>query len=52
LALFLFGGEIIRSFTAAMIWGVVIGTYSTTFVGCACADLPETASHGGELEAR
>jgi preprotein translocase SecF subunit len=32
-ALFLFGGEIIRSFTAAMIWGVVIGTYSTTFVG-------------------
>jgi preprotein translocase subunit SecF len=32
-ALFLFGGEIIRSFTAAMIWGVIIGTYSTTFVG-------------------
>ena len=31
-ALFIFGGEIIRSFTAAMIWGVVVGTYSSIFV--------------------
>jgi preprotein translocase SecF subunit len=31
-ALFIFGGEVIRSFTFAMIWGVVIGTYSTVFV--------------------
>lgn len=31
-ALFLFGGEIIRSFTAAMIWGVVIGTYSSIYI--------------------
>ena len=31
-SLFLFGGEIIRSFTAAMIWGVVVGTYSSIFV--------------------
>ena len=32
LALFFFGGEVIRGFTAAMIWGVVIGTYSSIFV--------------------
>lgn len=32
-ALFFFGGSVIRSFTAAMIWGVFIGTYSSIFVG-------------------
>lgn len=32
LALFFLGGETIRGFTAAMIWGVVIGTYSSIFV--------------------
>ena len=32
LALFMFGGEVIRSFTAAMIFGVVIGTYSSIFI--------------------
>lgn len=32
LALFFFGGEAIRGFTAAMIWGVVVGTYSSIFV--------------------
>lgn len=31
-ALFFLGGEVIRGFTAAMIWGVVIGTYSSVFV--------------------
>ena len=31
-ALFMFGGEVIRSFTAAMLFGVVIGTYSSIFV--------------------
>ncbi|MDZ5697029.1 protein translocase subunit SecDF [Chelativorans sp. M5D2P16] len=31
-ALYAFGGEVIRSFTAAMIFGVVIGTYSSIFV--------------------
>jgi SecD/SecF fusion protein len=31
-ALFLFGGEVIRSFTAAMIFGVAIGTYSSIFI--------------------
>ncbi|MDX1738017.1 MAG: protein translocase subunit SecF, partial [Alphaproteobacteria bacterium] len=29
IALFLFGGEVIRGFSIALIWGVVIGTYSS-----------------------
>ncbi len=32
LALFFFGGEVIRGFISAMIWGVLIGTYSSVFV--------------------
>jgi len=31
-ALLLFGGEVIRSFAAGMLWGVVIGTYSSIFI--------------------
>ena len=31
-ALYAFGGEVIRGFTFAMIWGVVVGTYSSIFV--------------------
>ena len=29
LALFFFGGEVIRGFSIALIWGVLIGTYSS-----------------------
>jgi preprotein translocase subunit SecF len=32
LALMLFGGPVIRDFTVAMLWGVLIGTYSTIYV--------------------
>ncbi len=32
IALYVFGGEVIRGFTFAMIWGVVVGTYSSIFV--------------------
>ena len=32
LSLFFFGGEALRGFTAAMIWGVFIGTYSSVFI--------------------
>jgi len=32
IALYVFGGEVIRGFTFAMIWGVVIGTYSSVFI--------------------
>ncbi|WP_169545105.1 protein translocase subunit SecF [Sneathiella aquimaris] len=31
-ALFIFGGEVIRGFSTAMIFGVVVGTYSSIFV--------------------
>jgi preprotein translocase subunit SecF len=32
IALFVFGGPVIRGFTFAMIWGVLVGTYSTIYV--------------------
>ncbi len=32
LALYIFGGPVIRGFSFALIWGVVIGTYSSIFV--------------------
>ena len=32
LSLYVLGGEVIRSFTFAMIWGVIIGTYSSIFI--------------------
>ncbi|NWG46514.1 MAG: protein translocase subunit SecF [Alphaproteobacteria bacterium] len=31
-ALYILGGQVIRDFTFAMIWGIVIGTYSSIFV--------------------
>ena len=32
IALYLFGGEVLRGFTFTMIWGVIIGTYSSIFI--------------------
>ena len=32
LALFIFGGIVISSFIIALIWGVLIGTYSSLYV--------------------
>ena len=32
LALYILGGEVIRGFTFAMIWGVLVGTYSSIFI--------------------
>lgn len=32
LSLFIFGGEVIRGFSFAMIWGVLVGTYSSVFI--------------------
>jgi len=31
-AIYLFGGEILRGFSFALIWGVVVGTYSSIFI--------------------
>jgi preprotein translocase subunit SecF len=33
IALFIFGGPVIRSFTAAMIWGIFVATASSIFIG-------------------
>jgi preprotein translocase subunit SecF len=33
-ALFVFGGPVISGFTFAMIWGVLVGTYSTIYIAC------------------
>ena len=32
MSLYLFGGEVIKGFTFAMIWGVLIGTYSSIYI--------------------
>lgn len=32
MALFVFGGEVLRGFSIALMWGVVIGTYSSIYV--------------------
>lgn len=32
LSLYILGGEVIRGFTFAMIWGVLVGTYSSIFI--------------------
>ncbi|MEX0338407.1 MAG: protein translocase subunit SecF [Arenibacterium sp.] len=35
LSLFVLGGDVIRGFVFAMIWGVIIGTYSSVFIAAA-----------------
>jgi preprotein translocase subunit SecF len=35
IALYVLGGDVIRGFVFAMIWGVVVGTYSSIFVASA-----------------
>jgi preprotein translocase subunit SecF len=34
-ALFVLGGDVIRGFVFAMIWGVIVGTYSSVFIASA-----------------
>jgi len=36
LALVLFGGPVLYSFSIAMLWGVIVGTYSSIWVAGAC----------------
>ncbi|MCB1480093.1 MAG: protein translocase subunit SecF [Tepidamorphaceae bacterium] len=51
-ALYIFGGEVIRGFAFAMIWGVIVGTYSSTFIGAPILIFlnlrPGTGKDGGE----
>jgi preprotein translocase SecF subunit len=38
LALLIFGGEVIRNFSFAMLFGIVIGTYSSVFIAAPLLD--------------
>ncbi len=39
LALFVFGGDTLRSFSFVIVWGVIIGTYSSIYVSATFLDL-------------
>ena len=49
LALFLFGGEVIKGFAFAMLIGVIVGTYSSIFVASPVV-LEWQSRHGGKRE--
>ncbi len=50
LALFFFGGDVIHGFSFAMIWGVVIGTYSSIFIASPVLILLGTKREKGSSE--
>ncbi len=52
LALYLFGGEVIAGFTFAMIWGVIVGTYSTFFIATPVLLLLGTVRENARAEAK
>lgn len=58
LSIFFLGGDVLRGFSFAMIWGVVIGTYSSVFVASALLmytgvrrDMDKPAEDGGAAPA-
>jgi preprotein translocase subunit SecF len=63
IALFILGGDVIRGFVFAMIWGVIVGTYSSIFVASAILlwlgvkrdwdkpDLTKTSNQFGNVDA-
>lgn len=50
-ALYVFGGEVIRSFVFAMIWGVLVGTYSSIYVAAPILQYLGLRSSGGDAAA-
>ncbi|NBN62214.1 protein translocase subunit SecF [Pannonibacter tanglangensis] len=50
LALYLFGGEVIQSFTLAMIFGILIGTYSSIFLAAPMLILFNLRPAGGDKD--
>ena len=48
LALYIFGGEVISGFTFAMIWGVLIGTYSSIFIAAPVLTILGTNREGAK----
>jgi preprotein translocase subunit SecF len=54
LALLIFGGQVLEGFSIAMVWGILIGTYSTVYVAAPCLiyfNLRKLASKGGDGDA-
>ncbi len=52
LALFFVGGDVIRGFTFAMIWGVIVGTYSSIFVAAKILSLLDVKRNWDKLESK
>lgn len=52
IALYIFGGEVLRGFTFTMIWGVLIGTYSSIFIASPILILLGTMRETVKTEAR
>ena len=46
-ALVIFGGEVIRSFTIAMLFGVIVGTYSSIYIAAPVLILFKLRSDNG-----
>ncbi|WP_202395867.1 protein translocase subunit SecF [Stappia sediminis] len=51
IALYIFGGEVIRTFTLAMIFGIVIGTYSSIFLAAPMLIFLNLRPGGGQAKA-
>jgi preprotein translocase subunit SecF len=51
IALYIFGGEVIRNFNFAMLFGVVVGTYSSVFIAAPVVLWWSTRKGGGDLRA-
>ncbi|HRX35540.1 MAG TPA: protein translocase subunit SecF [Aestuariivirga sp.] len=52
LSLYIFGGEVIAGFTFTMIWGVIVGTYSSYFVAAPVLLLFGTERESKKAEAK
>ena len=52
IALYTFGGEVLRGFTFTMIWGVVVGTYSSIFIASPVLILLGTNREGAKAQAK
>lgn len=51
-ALYFFGGEVLSGFTFTMIWGVVIGTYSSIFIASPVLILLGTNRESSRVQAK
>jgi preprotein translocase SecF subunit len=51
LSLLLFGGEVLKGFSIAMLWGIVIGTYSSLFIAAPIIYYIQPSRRAGAREA-